>query len=231
MSLASTIREIKNIEQINCPHCTVLALFNFSTPKAVPTVEIREAQCQGCGGIIVQIRKVSYDLAPKSPFGGFKSTKNAQDWEMVWPKERIICSDIRIPQEIREDLNRACTIVDISPDAAAALIRRSLERLLRKYLILSGRDLEALITNSKEMLHPRVFAVLDAVRKTGNFGAHLKEDAQTQEVFYVEKEEAQMALKAVLDLAIEWFIHTIEAEEFLQNVESKTQRTRKNHKA
>ena len=39
-----------------------------------------------------------------------------------------------------------------------------------------------------------------------------------------------MALKAVLDLAIEWFIKT-EAEEFLQNVESKTQRTRKNYTA
>jgi hypothetical protein len=231
MSIASTIREMKNIEQLNCPHCTVLALFNFSTPKAASTVEIREAQCQGCGGVIVQIRNVSYELIPKSPFGGFKSAKNAQDWEMVWPKERVICRDVRIPQEIREDLNRACTIVDISPDAAAGLIRRSLERLLRKYLTLSGRDLDTLITNSKEMLHPRVFAVLDAVRKTGNFGAHLKEDAQTQEIFYVEKEEAQMALKAVLDLAIEWFIHRTEAEEFLQNVESKTQRTRKNHTA
>jgi hypothetical protein len=168
MSIASTIREMKNIEQLNCPHCTILALFNFSTPKAASTVEIREAQCQGCGGVIVQIRNVSYELVPRSPFGGFKSAKNAQDWEMVWPKERVICRDVRIPQEIREDLNRACTIVDISPDAAAGLIRRSLERLLRKYLTLSGRDLDTLITNSKKILHPRVFAVLDAVRKTGN---------------------------------------------------------------
>ena len=60
--------------------------------------------------------------------------------EMVWPKERVICSDVRIPQEIREDLNRASQYVDISPDAAAGLVRRSLERLLRKYLTLSGRD-------------------------------------------------------------------------------------------
>jgi hypothetical protein len=119
MSLDSTIREMKNIEQLNCPQCTVLALFNFSTPKAVSTIEIREAQCQGCGGIIVQIRNVSYEVAPKSPFGGFK----------------------------------------------------------------------------------------------------------------FEKEEALMALKAVLGLAIEWFIHRTKAEEFLQKVESKTQRTRKNHTA
>jgi hypothetical protein len=229
MGLDSILREMKNIEQLNCPHCTVLALFNFSTPKALSNIEIREAQCQGCGGIIVQIRNVNYELTPKSPCGGFKSTKNAQAWDIVWPRERVICSDVRIPEEIRDDLNKACTIVDISPDAAAGLTRRSLERLLRKYLNLNGRDLDALITNSKEILHPRIFAVLDAVRRAGNFGAHLKEDAQTEEIFFVEKEEALLATKAVLDLASEWFIHKIEAEEFLKKIESKTQRTRKNY--
>lgn len=228
MNLDSTLREMKNIEQLNCPHCTVLALFNFSMPKAASNIEIREAQCQGCGGVIVQIRNVSYELAPKSPFGGLKSTKNSQAWEIVWPRERVICSDVRIPGEIKEDLNKACTIVDISADAAAGLTRRALERLLRKYLNLKGKDLDTLITGSKEILHPRIFAVLDAVRKTGNFGAHLKEDAQTQEIFYVEQEEALMALKAVLSLAVEWFVHRTEAEEFLQNIESKTQRTKKN---
>jgi len=227
MSLNSKLREMKNIERLNCPYCTVLALFDFSLPKAVSNIEIREAECQGCGGIIVQIRSVSFELSAKSPFGGFKSTKNAGAWEIVWPRERVLCSDVRIPEEIRVDLNKAWTIVDNSADAAAGLTRSSLERLLRKHLNLKGRDLSTLITASKEILHPRVFAVLDAVRQTGNFGAHLKEDAETQEIFYVEKEEVIIALQAVLNLALEWFVHRTEAEEFLQKVESKTVRTRK----
>jgi len=224
MSLNNVIREMKNIEQLTCPYCSVVALFSFSLPKAVSKIEIREASCQGCGEVVVQIRKVDYELIPKSPFGGYKTTKNCENWQISWPREQVVCIHDRIPEEIKKDLNKAFTIIDISPDAAAGLTRRALERILRKYVNLKGKDLDSLITASKEVLHPRVFVVLDAVRKTGNFGAHLKEDAHTEELFFVEKEEALLATKAVVDLALEWFVHRTESEEFLQKIESKTER-------
>lgn len=228
MNLDNLVKEMKDTDKLICPYCSVVALFNFSKPKAVSKIEIREAACQGCREVIVQIRTVDYELTPRSALGGYKTTKNCEKWQIVWPRERAVCVHDKVPDEIKMDLNKALTITDISPDAAAGLTRRALERILRKYVKLKGKNLDSLITASKEVLHPRVFAVLDAVRMTGNFGAHLKEDAQTEELFFVEKEEALFAIEAVNALASEWFIHRIENEELLHKIESKTQRTRKN---
>lgn len=227
MSLISKINEIKNTEQMNCPHCTVMALFNFSSPKETRNIEIRDAFCQGCGEVIVQIRKVNSELIPRGALGGLTNLKSHEKWQMAWPKEQVICIDERIPTEIRKDLNNAYTLIDISPDAAAGLSRRALERILRKYLKLKGRDLDTLITASKELLHPRIFGILDAVRKAGNFGAHLKEDVDTEELFFVENEEARLSVRAVVDLALDWFVQNVEAQEFLQQITNKTDRTRK----
>lgn len=227
MSLISKINEMKNTEQMNCPHCAVKALFNFSLPKETRNIEIRDAFCQGCGEVIVQIRKVNSELIPRGPLGGLTNSKSYEKWQMAWPKEQVICIDARIPIEIRKDLNSANTLIDISPDAAAGLARRALERILKKYLKLKGRDLDALITASEELLHPRIFGILDAVRKAGNFGAHLKEDADTEELFFVENEEARLAVKAVVDVALDWFVENVKAQEFLQQITNKTDRTRK----
>ncbi len=130
MNLISKINEMKNTEQMNCPHCAVMDLFNFSSPKET-------------------------------------------------------------------------------------------QRILKKYLKLKGRDLDALITASEELLHPRIFGILDAVRKTGNFGAHLKEDADTEELFFVENDEARLAVRAVVDVALDWFVENVKAQEFLQQITKK----------
>jgi hypothetical protein len=227
VSLISKINEIKNTEQMNCPHCAVKALFNFSPPKETHNIEIRDAFCQGCGEVIVQIRKVNSKLIPRGALGGLTNSKSYEQWQMAWPKEQVICIDERVPIEIRKDLNSANTLIDISPDAAAGLARRALERILKKHLELKGRDLDALITASEDFLHPRIFGILDAVRKTGNFGAHLKEDADTEELFFVENDEARLAVRAVVDLALDWFVENVKAQEFLQQITKKTDRTKK----
>lgn len=227
MSLISKINEMKNTEQMNYPHCAVMALFNFSSPKETQDIEIRDAFCQGCGEVIVQIRKVNCELIQRGPLGGLTKSKSHQKWQMVWPNEQVVCIDKRVPVEIRKDLNSANTLIDISPDAAAALARRALERILKKYLKLKGRDLDALITASEIILHPRIFGILDAVRKTGNFGAHLKKDADTEELFFVENDEACLAVRAVVDVALDWFVENVKAQEFLQQITNKTERTRK----
>jgi MinD superfamily P-loop ATPase len=77
VSLISKINEVKNTEQMDCPHCAVMALFNFSSPKETRNIEIRDAFCQGCGKVIVQIRKVNCELIPRGPLGGLTNSKSA----------------------------------------------------------------------------------------------------------------------------------------------------------
>mgnify|MGYP001610970782 CR=1 FL=1 len=49
----------------------------------------------------------------------------------------------------------------------------------------------------------------------------------TEELFFVENDEARLAVRAVVDLALDWFVENVKAQEFLQQITNKTERTRK----
>ena len=75
MSIKEKLAEARKKERLDCPYCAVQALFEFSTQEEQQSIEIRSACCPGCKEVAVQIRKVSHESAPKSPFGGVKFTK------------------------------------------------------------------------------------------------------------------------------------------------------------
>ncbi len=206
MNIAEMIADAKNKDLLACPYCSVYSLFTFNEPRRIARTDIREAVCPCCGGAVVQLRNLNPTLTPK-PLGGYESKENPEKWAVVWPRQRLICSDQKIPMEIRNDMNNAYSIVDISPDAAAGLVRRALERILKKYLSLNGKDLEELIKASKDKVHPRIFELLDSVRGYGNFGAHLKEDAVCGETLEVQDEEASFILNAVKELIDDEFVN------------------------
>ena len=213
--------------RFDCPYCCTCALFEFSDLRKVGLIEIRESICPNpsCSKVIIQVREVDTSLIPKS-LGGFKLQQCLSDWVTVWPKIRVLCSDEKIPSEIRKDLNEAYSIIEITPDAAAALTRRALERSLRKYLKLTGKDLYKLIEKSKDILHPRIFKLLDTVREFGNFGAHLNED-DNGECLFVEHKEADFAIQAVKELVNEEFVNKHKADEMIEQLKAKKESVKK----
>ncbi len=153
--------------------------------------------------------------------------KKYSEWEIIFPRKKAICLDAKIPLEIKNDLNNANSIIDISPDAAANLARRALERMLRKYLDLKGKDLEELIMNSAPLLPKTIFKILDGVRGFGNFGAHLKEDFASGELLLVEKEPAVFVIGAVRKVVEFWFVEKSGEDEMLNHLAKMKERSKR----
>lgn len=225
-SLIDKLRRVGNVKNMKCPYCLINAHFNFVDPRSISSSELRESMCPNCNGVVVEIRQFSLELKPRPP-GGQKIEKKHSDWKMIFPRLKPVCTDERVPVEIRNDLNSANSIVDITADAAAGLARRALERTLRKYLGLKGSDLEELIKASEKLLHPRVFELLDGVRGFGNFGAHLKEDPKTSEPILVEMNQAVFTIQAVTELLDDWFVRQAENNEMLQQLGKMKEKSKK----
>jgi hypothetical protein len=225
-SLMDKLRQVGNTKNMGCPYCLINAHFIFSDSRKISSLEIRESTCPSCSGVIVETRESSKELKPQ-PLGGQKFETMFSPWEIIYPRVKLICTDEKIPTEIRNDLNNANSIIDITADAAAGLARRALERTLRKYLGLKEHRLEDLIKASEKLLHPRIFKLLDAVRGFGNFGAHLKEDSDTADLLLVEKDQALCTIQVVKELVEDWFVHQMKNEEMLNQLAKMKERAKK----
>ena len=217
------LEEIERKKGLNCPYCCIYALFDFCELRKKGSIEIRDAMCPHCNKTIVEVREVSYTSKSKL-LGGIERLKNYGEWTSVWPNIKVLCNDEKIPIEVRDDLNNANSIVDISPDAAAGLVRRALEQVLKKYLKLSGKRLIDLISSSESLLHPKSFRLLDSLREYGNFGTHLKEDVVDREFLLVTKDEAVFSINVLKGFIEEEFVHKSKVDEMLQQLEQKKQR-------
>lgn len=90
--------------------------------------------------------------------------------KMIYPKSSNAPLPHKdMPKDVRELYNQARNIAMDSPIAAAALLRTSIEKLM-KSLEVHGKNLNERINNSK--LPPEIIDCLNAVRVCGNSGIH-----------------------------------------------------------
>ncbi len=226
MNIANLLAEEAKKARITCPYCCVYVLLNFNESQKIGFIEERKAKCPNCGQVIIQVRKV-ITTSTTNAFGKTELHNDYENWEIIYPIKRKICIDKRIPDEIRKDLNDANSIINISSDAAAGLVRRALERILKKYLGLGNRKLYKLIEKAEDVLHPRIFKLLNAAREFGNFGSHLKEDSHEEECLFVDYDEANAVLQAVKELAIDEFVNKNNDNKILEKLKNKKIRTKK----
>ena len=227
MNIAAQLAEAKKEDSFACPYCSVYALFIFNKSREVADIKIREAVCPRCNRAIIQIRELIYLqeeglLKSRSLIPGIY-----KKWVLAWPRKSLLCNDQNIPAEIKKDMNEAYSIVDISPGAAACLARRVLERILRKYLSLKGKNLKELINASQDKVHPRIFELLDSVRGYGVFGAHLKDDSVNGEILDVQDEEVGFILEVVKELIDEEFVKKARFKQMLEQLVAKKERAKK----
>ncbi|WP_114858441.1 DUF4145 domain-containing protein [Azospirillum brasilense] len=126
---------------------------------------------------------------------------------MIWPEfsARSAFDVSNVPIEIAEDYKEACAVVNISAKAAAALVRRCLQAILREQgyqqrdlveqikAVLAEQDLRKALPHT---LHETV----DAIRNFGNFSAHPMNDKTTLQIIDVEPEEAEWCIEIVEEL-------------------------------
>ena len=125
-----------------------------------------------------------------------------------------------VPTELANDYNEAYLILELSPQAAAALARRCLQGVLRE----RGHNQTNLVQQIQAVLPslpPHIAQVLDAVRHVGNFAAHPMKDTATGQILPVEIHEAETILEVLAQLFDLYYVQTAKNRDFITNLNAK----------
>lgn len=118
-----------------------------------------------------------------------------------------------IPASLRQDYDEACCIRDLSPKAAATLVRRCLQGMIRDFCGITKATLFAEIDALRKAVEdncapvgvtPDSVEAIDAVRSIGNIGAHMEKDINF--IVDVDSGEAQALIELVEMLFDEWYV-------------------------
>ena len=121
-----------------------------------------------------------------------------------------------VPQQIREDYEEASAIIGYSPKAAATLLRRCLQGMIRDYWSVNKGNLCDAINEIKGKVSPMEWNAIDAVRQIGNIGAHMEKDINL--IIDIDEGEAKKLQKLIEYLIQNWYIKRHETEQLLKNI-------------
>lgn len=121
-----------------------------------------------------------------------------------------------IPQQIRNDYQEACSIINNSPKAAATLLRRCLQGMIHDFWGIKEKNLNAEITALKDKVTAAQWKALDGLRSIGNIGAHMEKDVDL--IIDIEPIEA-LKLQKLIELLLEkWYINRHEEEKLYVDI-------------
>lgn len=118
-----------------------------------------------------------------------------------------------VPLPIREDYLESCAIASISPKAAATLVRRCLQGMIRDFAGISRSrlldEIDALKKAVEEgsadrSITTETVEAIDHVRKIGNIGAHM--EREIDHIIPVDPGEAETLIALVELLFDEWYV-------------------------
>lgn len=130
-----------------------------------------------------------------------------------------------VPAPLVQDYQEACRIVDDSPKAAATLIRRCLQGMIRDFAGISKATLYAEITALKTAVEDgsadraitsESVDAIDHVRSIGNIGAHMEKDINL--IVPVDAGEARTLIELVEMLFVEWYVSRESRRERLSRI-------------
>ena len=109
-----------------------------------------------------------------------------------------------MPEQIRRDYTEANLILEASPKAAATLLRRCLQGMIRDFWSVKKENLYAEINAIQDKVTPAQWKALDGLRKIGNIGAHMEKDVNL--IVDINLDEAQKLLRLIEILLEKWYI-------------------------
>ena len=109
-----------------------------------------------------------------------------------------------IPEQIRRDYTEANLILEASPKAAATLLRRCLQGMIRDFWGIKKENLCAEINAIQGKVTPSQWKALDGLRKIGNIGAHMEKDVNL--IIDIDPDESKKLLRLIEMLLEKWYI-------------------------
>ena len=121
-----------------------------------------------------------------------------------------------IPEAIRKDYEEANLIIESSPKAAATLLRRCLQGMIRDFWGIRDGTLNKEITALKDKVTPPQWNAIDALRKLGNIGAHMEKDVNM--IVDIDIDEARKLLKLIELFLEKWYISRHDEEKLVSDI-------------
>ncbi len=130
-----------------------------------------------------------------------------------------------IPAPIISDYEEACSIVELSPKAAATLARRALQGMIRDFWEINERTLYQEINKLKSMVDPTIWEAIDGLREMGNIGAHMEQDVNL--IIDIDPDETEMLIELIEILLEDWYVQRERRQKALLEVKSLADRKKK----
>ena len=215
---------------MKCPHCTVEFYANYESGMMGPMSEAgiawsyKYTTCPSCKESIIKI-----GLAEPDPEYEYRELYFLSE-DLVYPFciQRIRMPDA-VPEHISEDYQEACSILDRSPKASAAMARRVLQSVLREQGYKSGKLNDQIKTvlgerNTGNTLPEVLKGRIDVVRNVGNMSAHPFTARDGSEIIDVSKSDADLCLDIVGEVISHYYSDHSDVEQKIANIDEKLDR-------
>jgi len=149
-------------------------------------------------------------------FGHFQAeSRPKKTWQLI-PEAETKVFPKYVPAPIISDYKEACLIRDLSPKASATLARRCLQGMIRDFWGIRKNRLIDEIKDIENKVDPITWQAIEAVRKIGNIGAHMKKDINL--IVDVEPGEAKLLIGLIETLINDWYIVKHNREESMKQI-------------
>lgn len=172
-----------------CPYCrtkTSNTVTKFASIKFGHSMEdlyfkvFYMLDCNTCGNhsILVEKEKLSDSNSTKIQSIDKQNNTSILSQKFIYPVDNtsplVPPASESMPEDVRSMYNEAASVFELSPRSSAALIRLTLETLLKKHLVNDGKEhsLNAMIGMSNMEQPELVTEFMDMIRKKGNEEVH-----------------------------------------------------------
>lgn len=211
------------MERWICPFCSFAQMIGDDSKQtnnvqialegAVPSQTSYSTQAYGCTNPECRRISLSLDLYGFIYNAG-QGRQRKYLTQRLLPRSSSKPQPDYIPYALREDYEEACAIRDLSPKAAATLVRRCLQGMIRDFCKITDKKtlndeikaLEALVRGGQAPsgVTEESVEAIDQVRGIGNIGAHMEKNIDL--IVDVDPNEAQVLIELVEMLFDEWYV-------------------------
>jgi Domain of unknown function (DUF4145) len=223
------------MERWVCPFCNFAQIIgddskqtdhvNIALGGALPSQTSYATHAYGCTN--PQCRRISLSLDLHGfVYNGTQGRQKKYFTTCLLPRSSSKPQPDYIPYALREDYDEACAIRDLSPKAAATLVRRCLQGMIRDFCTITDKrtlndEIQALKKLVDEGKAPsgvteESVEAIDQVRGIGNIGAHMEKDIDL--IVDVDPNEAQVLIELVEMLFEEWYVARHQRHERLARI-------------
>lgn len=216
-----------------CPYCHIGFVKESETARE-STVQssinsydgytVRLIFCPQCKRLVIVLEEGVYKVFLDGGFGEEEYISDIKKESVIYPPSSIryqIAEEV--PAQYHKDFREANMLLDISPNASAALSRRCLQSILHHELKIKKYNLDQEIKEYLDTVKPpaQIAELIDVIRQIGNMSAHAWKNQITGEIIGVDPAEAELSLSVLYYMFDYHFVQPKRARKIIEQTNVK----------